>query len=165
MIIRAGQLQSTWSAAYSAKMQLAHSQPTGDAFRTYLRAEVTCVEAQKLRSFRVYSPDIYACGGRNLLPLGYPGHTHFLKSASERPSPPLRLFIHSTRLKPEDVREQPSLRSTTGTFRMYIRAEVNCIGAQGAHSFRVYSPEVYVSDSRQLRRIADQQPNSAEAQV
>jgi len=62
-------------------------------------------------------------------------------------------------------RKQPSLRSTTGTFHTYIRAEVNCIGAQGAHSFRVYSPEVYVSSSRQLRGISDQQHNSAEAQV
>ena len=62
-------------------------------------------------------------------------------------------------------REQHSLRSTTGTFHTYIRAEVNCIGAQGAHSFRVYSPEVYVSNSRQLRKISDQQHSSAEAQV
>ena len=31
---------------------------------------------------------------------------------------------------------------------MYIRVEVNCIGPQGARAFRVYSPEVYVNNSR-----------------
>merc|ERR1712232_1189153 len=62
-------------------------------------------------------------------------------------------------------REHPSLRSTTGTFHTYIRAEVNCIGAQGAHSFKVYSPEVYVSSSPLLRGISGQQHSSAETQV
>ena len=53
-------------------------------------------------------------------------------------------------------REQPLLCSTAGTFRTYIRAEVNCIGPQGARAFRVYSLEVYVNDSRQLRSMSKQ---------
>ena len=53
-------------------------------------------------------------------------------------------------------RERPLLCSTAGTFRTYIRAEVNCIGPQGAQVFRVSSPEVYVNDSRQLRGMSKQ---------
>ena len=65
-IVQARQLQSTWSAVSSVKRELDDTQPSESVFRTYLRAEVTCTAAQKIVSFRVYSPEIYVCGSRNL---------------------------------------------------------------------------------------------------
>ena len=62
-------------------------------------------------------------------------------------------------------RGMPFICSTAGTFRTYIRAEVNCIGPQGAHAFHVYSPEVYVNDSRQLRGMSKQQQSSNKGSV
>ena len=64
--VQARQLQSTWSAVSSVKRELGDTQSSESVFRTYLRAEVTCAAAQKFVSFRVYSPEIYVRGSRNL---------------------------------------------------------------------------------------------------
>ena len=48
-------------------------------------------------------------------------------------------------------------QAAVGTFHTHLRAEVTCIGAQKAQSFRVYSPEVYVSGDRNFRRISHQE--------
>lgn len=47
-------------------------------------------------------------------------------------------------------------QAAVGTFRTHLRAEVTCIGAHKARSFRVYSPEVYVAGNRNFRRISHQ---------
>ena len=43
----------------------------------------------------------------------------------------------------------------TGTFHTHLRAEVTCIGVHKAQTFRVYSPQVYVSGGRNFRRISN----------
>ena len=45
-----------------------------------------------------------------------------------------------------------------GTFHTYFRAEVMCLGANRAQSFRAYSPEVHVCGDRNLRRLMQEAP-------
>ena len=63
--VPAKQLASTYHSIAATKKAMDKSKLAG-TFHTYIRAGVTCLGEQLAWSFRVYSPEVYVAGDRNL---------------------------------------------------------------------------------------------------